>query len=77
MAKPQRHKVLGDSFWDAKGGAVRRRVAPQALKVRKARIRQITSRNGGRSLASVIEELRGYRMGWKEYFRLAETPGIF
>ncbi len=43
----------------------------------KERVRSITSRNGGRSLESVIAELRGYLVGWKEYFRLADTPGIF
>ena len=25
----------------------------------------------------MVEELRGYLSGWKEYFRLAETPGVF
>ena len=25
----------------------------------------------------MIEELRGYLCGWREYFKLAETPGIF
>jgi group II intron reverse transcriptase/maturase len=77
VARPQTRKVLGYSFWYARGGAVRRRVAPKALKQMKERIRQITKRNGGRSMESVIEETRGYLMGWKEYFRLAETPGIF
>ena len=43
----------------------------------KARVRVITSRNGGRSLTTVAEELRSYLTGWKLYFRLAETPSIF
>lgn len=43
----------------------------------KERIRQITSRNGGRSLPKVVEELRAYLLGWKAYFRLADTPGVF
>jgi len=77
VAKPQHRKVLGFSFWYAKGGVVKRRVAPHALKVMKDHVRQITRRNGGRSLTSVSEDLRGYLTGWKEYFRLAETPGVF
>ncbi len=43
----------------------------------KERVREITTRNGGRSIAIVIAELRGYLAGWKQYFRLADTPGIF
>jgi len=42
----------------------------------KERVREITSRNGGRSLSQVIEKLRCYLPGWKEYFRLADTPRI-
>jgi len=42
----------------------------------KERVREITTRNGGRSIAVVIAELRSYLSGWKQYFRLAETPGV-
>ncbi len=77
VAKPWSRKFLSYSFWVAKGGKVKRRVAPKALEVMKERVRQITSRNGGRSLNSVAQEMRDYLRGWKEYFRLADTPGIF
>ena len=70
-------KFLGFSFWVAKGKSVKRRVAPKAIATMKARVRQITCRNGGRSLPSVAKELRGYLLGWKAYFRLADTPRIF
>ena len=50
---------------------------PKALETMKERVRQITDRNGGRSLESVFKELRGYLVGWKAYFRLADTPRIF
>ena len=43
----------------------------------KDRVREITARNGGRSIAAVIAELRTYLRGWKAYFRLAETPRVF
>ena len=42
----------------------------------KERVRELTARNGGRSLNTVIAELRSYLTGWKQYFRLAETPRI-
>lgn len=68
---------LGYSFWVAKGRMVKLRVGAKALKKFKGRIRQITSRNGGRSLEQVAGELRSYLLGWKQYFSLADTPGIF
>jgi len=68
---------LGFRFWVAPGKIVKRRVAPKALTVMKERVRQITNRNGGRSLGQVVTELRSYLVGWKAYFRLADTPGVF
>jgi group II intron reverse transcriptase/maturase len=76
VARPWGRKFLGYSFWVAKGGEVRRRVAPQALEALRERVRSITRRSGGRSMVSVVTELRGYLIGWKEYFRLTETPGV-
>ena len=68
---------LGFRFWVAPGKLVKRRVAPTALMAMKERVRQITSRNGGRSLAQVVAALRSYLTGWKAYFRLADTPNVF
>jgi group II intron reverse transcriptase/maturase len=75
--RPWNRKFLGYSFWVAKGRQVKRKVAAKALAAMKERIRVITARNGGRSMRSVFEQLRGYLPGWKQYFRLADTPGIF
>jgi len=61
----------------AKGKLVKHRVGTKALKVMKERVRRITSRNGGRSIEQVAKELKAYLTGWKEYFRLAETPKVF
>jgi RNA-directed DNA polymerase len=77
VARPQDRKFLGYSFWYARGGEVRRRVASKALEAMRQRVREITSRNGGRSMEVVIAELRSYLAGWKQYFRLADTPSIF
>jgi group II intron reverse transcriptase/maturase len=77
VAPPWDRKFLGYSFWVAKGREVKRRVAPKALATMQDRVRQITSRNRGRSISTVVAELRGYLSGWKEYFKLADTPGIF
>ena len=77
VARPEDRKFLGYSFWYDEGGEVRRRVAPKALEAMKARIREITSRTRGRSLKTMVEELRSYLPGWREYFRLDETPLTF
>ena len=44
---------LGYSFWVAAGKVVKRRVSKKALTKFKERVRQITSRSGGRSLQQV------------------------
>jgi len=77
VARPWGRKFLGYSFWVAPGKVVKRRVAPKALETMKERVRQITDRNGGRSLESVFKELRSYLVGWKAYFQLADTRRIF
>jgi group II intron reverse transcriptase/maturase len=70
-------KILGYSFWSGPGRVVKRRVASKALETMKQRVRLITRRSGGRSIEQVVAELRGYLVGWKNYFKLAETPRIF
>jgi group II intron reverse transcriptase/maturase len=77
VARPQDRKFLGYSFWYARGGEVRCRVAPKAMEAMKQRVRDITGRNGGRSMKSVFAELRNYLTGWKQYFQLAQTPQVF
>jgi len=75
--RPWNRTFLGYSFWVAKGRAVKRKVASNALDAMKTRVRAMTTRNGGRSLEAVFAELRSYLPGWKAYFRLADTPSIF
>jgi group II intron reverse transcriptase/maturase len=70
-------KLLGYSFWVAPGRTVKRRVAKKALAAMKERVRLITRRSGGRSIEQVAAELRGFLVGWKGYFQLADTPGVF
>jgi len=77
VARVWDRQFLGYSFWVAAGKVVKRRVSKKALTKFKERVRQITSRSGGRSLQQVVEELRRYVLGWKAYFGLADTPGVF
>ena len=70
-------KFLGYSFWVGPKGQIKRRVADKAMKTFKQRIRQLTRRCVGRSLVDIIERLRSYLLGWKHYFGLAQTAGIW
>lgn len=70
-------KFLGYDFWLSTRGEVRRGVASKAQQTFKSRIRQLTSRNGGRSLPHVVEGLRLYLLGWKAYFGLSQTARLW
>jgi RNA-directed DNA polymerase len=76
VARARDRKFLGYGFWVAHG-VVKLRVAPDALEEMKCNVRGCTSRSGGRSMTQVCTELGRYLRGWKEYFKLADTPGVF
>ena len=70
-------KFLGYALWLGPGQEVKCAVAEKPLHDFKARIRQVTRRSGGRSMAQVIGTLRPYLLGWKAYFGLAQTPKVW
>lgn len=70
-------KFLGYAFWVARGGVIKRRMADKAMAAFKHRVRQLTRRSGGRSMQDVADRLRSYVLGWKAYFRLAQTPRVW
>ena len=70
-------KFLGYALWLGPGQEVKCAAAEKPLHDFKARIRQITRRSGGRSMAQVIGTLRPYLLGWKAYFGLAQTPKVW
>jgi group II intron reverse transcriptase/maturase len=69
-------KFLGYAFWCARD-EVKRAVSQKAQKQFKQRIRQFTRRSCGRSLQQVVDLLRPYLLGWKAYFKLSQTPGVW
>jgi RNA-directed DNA polymerase len=77
IASVFQRKFLGYSFWVAPGGKIKRRVASKAMATFKQRVRELTRRSSGRSLNEVVKQLRVYVLGWKAYFRLADTPGVW
>ena len=76
VARVTGRKFLGYSFWFARG-EVKCKVAAKPLATFKQRVRRLTRRSCGCGMAEVIERLRPYLMGWKAYFGLAQTPGIW
>lgn len=70
-------KFLGYALWQARDGEVRRVVSTEAVAAFKRRVRQLTRRNGGRSMAEVVARLRRYVLGWKGYFGLAQHPSLW
>ncbi len=73
VALARERKFLGYSF--RSDGDLR--VAPQSLEKFKKKIRELTKRNRGRKLESIILELNRYLNGWISYFRLSASISVF
>lgn len=74
--RPWKRKFLGFSFTNRKEKPAIR-VAPQALKRAKDKLRQLTWRWKGQSMGRTLDQLNAYARGWAGYFSLAETPRPF
>ena len=74
VAKPSVRKFLGFSFTG--GTEPRRRIAPQALARFKAKVRELTRRTRGQSLAQIAKGLSLYLIGWRGYFGFCQTPSV-
>lgn len=70
-------KFLGYALWQTGNGEVRRGVSEKALEAFRQKVRQLTRRNGGRSMEAVVDRLGSYLLGWKGYFGLAQIPRIW
>jgi RNA-directed DNA polymerase len=75
VARPWRRKFLGYSMTSHQ--EPRLKVAETSIQRLKAKVRAIFREGRGRSLSRVIKELNSLLRGWMQYFRLAETKGIF
>ena len=77
IANVMGRQFLGYSFWVGPKATIKRKVAEKAMTRFKHRIRQLTRRSHSQSLSDIIARLRKYLLGWKGYFGLAQTPGIW
>lgn len=70
-------KFLGYRMHETADGGAKLGVAAQALEKLRQHLRQITRRHRGCSMEWVVKELQDYVPGWKNYFRLVQTPSVF
>ncbi|MFT5198064.1 MAG: RNA-directed DNA polymerase [Planctomycetota bacterium] len=76
VASAYKRDFLGFGLWSAPGKKLRLRVSKRAFERMKDRVREITSRNRGRSIQSVSAELRRYLLGWRGFFGIVHTNGV-
>jgi RNA-directed DNA polymerase len=74
VARPGKRKFLGFSFTSRT--RPRRRIASQSLARFRSRVRDLTRRTRGKSLAQIVKELSVYLTGWRGYFGFCETPSV-
>jgi RNA-directed DNA polymerase len=74
VGQPWQRKFLGFSF--TANREPKRRIAPQAVKRFKQRVRQLTRRTRGVSLEEMVKQLAIYLCGWREYFGFCQTSSI-
>ena len=73
VAQPEDRAFLG--FRITNDGS-QRHIAPKALQRFKMRVRELTGRTRGVSLAQLIEPLARYLRGWRGYFGFCQTPQV-
>jgi hypothetical protein len=76
VARAGKRKFLGFSFFK-RDGAVRVRVASQALDRMQEKLRHLTRRTRPGELDDLLREINRQAIGWVGYFRLADTPSVF
>ena len=74
VARPWKRKFLGFSFTNHR--QPKRRIAPEAVRRFKKRVRELTGRTRGISTEQMVVELGRYLRGWQSYFGYCETPSV-
>lgn len=72
--RPWRRKFLGFSFTIEKASRIR--VASKSAERFKTRVKEITRRHWGTSMAQRLRRLNEHLRGWFGYFKLTETPSV-
>ena len=72
VSRPWLRKFLGFTFISM-CGQTKIRIHKKTIKRFKERVKELTSRNCGKSMAQIIYKLNQYLKGWWNYYRLSET----
>lgn len=72
VGTPWRNKFLGFSFYKSNGQA-KFRIHKKSIKRFKQRVRELTHRKCGKSMAQIIYNLNLYLKGWWNYYQLTEA----
>ena len=75
VARPWERQLLG--FSSRRHRAPKRRIAPQAVKRFKKRLRTRTQRTRGRRLETLVKQVNSDRRGWQSYLGFCQTPSVF
>jgi RNA-directed DNA polymerase len=74
VARPWERKFLGFTFTSNR--QPKRRIAPKALARFTQKVRDLTRRTRGISVATMVEQLSLYLRGWRGYFGFCQTPSV-
>lgn len=73
--RPWKRKFLGYSMTNHRQAKLR--VAPESVRRFREKVRELLRRGRGRSLRRTLKDLEPLLRGWVQYFRAAETKGVF
>jgi len=73
VGRPWERQFLGFSFTSRN----KRRLSLKAVRRFKTRVRELTRRTRGRTIMTIVKELRDYLTGWYTYFGIVETQSPF
>lgn len=73
VGRPWERQFLGFTF----STRLKRCLSEKSLKRFKSRVRELTRRTRGRTLKTIIKELRLYLLGWSAYYGFVELRSVF
>ncbi len=72
VKRPTKAKILGFSFWKSQS-LWQIRIAPSSIEKLKAKLKQLTDRSWGISMAERIKRINQLLQGWLGYFRIGKS----
>ena len=76
VGSPAKIRFLGFRFYTKKDGIKGVSIHPKSIKRFKAKVKQITKRNRGKSFDQIVFELKRYTDGWIQYYGIADMKNL-